>query len=67
MANKHSPVIRISPPEFQFYRKSSMPRQSISTVLTFCRSAVRQGAGFTARLHVKNLIENSVAFKVSYD
>ncbi|CAO3663489.1 unnamed protein product [Umbelopsis ramanniana] len=44
MANKHSPVIRISPPEFQFY-------------------PVRQGAGFTARLHVKNLIENSVAFK----
>ncbi|KAI8584155.1 hypothetical protein K450DRAFT_218450 [Umbelopsis ramanniana AG] len=44
MANKHSPVIRISPPEFQFY-------------------PLRQGPGFTARLHVKNLIENSVAFK----
>ncbi|KAI9283003.1 PapD-like protein [Umbelopsis sp. AD052] len=44
MANKHSPVIRISPPEFQFY-------------------PLRQGPGFTARLHVKNLIEHSVAFK----
>ncbi|KAH8550703.1 PapD-like protein [Umbelopsis sp. PMI_123] len=44
MTSKHSPVIRISPPEFQFYPS-------------------RQGSGYTARLHVKNLIESSVAFK----
>ncbi|KAM3585999.1 hypothetical protein VKS41_002532 [Umbelopsis sp. WA50703] len=44
MSAKHSPVIRISPPEFQFYPS-------------------RQGSGYTARLHVKNLIDNSVAFK----
>jgi hypothetical protein len=34
--------------------------------IRFIATASRQGSGYTARLHVKNLIDNSVAFKVKY-